>query len=58
LHSLRARYGTTAADEWGYSERQLLEQGSWADAATVRRFYVGTSDDTFASVQKVHRELR
>jgi hypothetical protein len=54
LHALRARYGTTAADEWKYTERQLLEQGSWADAATVRRFYAGTSDDTFASVQKLH----
>jgi hypothetical protein len=56
LHALRARYGTTAADEWKYTERQLLEQGSWADAATVRRFYAGTSDDTFASVQKLHGE--
>jgi len=56
LHALRARYGTTAADEWKYTERQLLEQGSWADAATVRRFYAGTSDDTFASVQKLHEE--
>jgi hypothetical protein len=50
LHSLRDRYGTTAADEWGYSERQLLQQGSWADAETVRKFYLGTTDETLETV--------
>ncbi len=55
LHSLRDRYGTTAADEWNYSERQLLEQGSWADSETVRKFYLGTTDETHESVKHVHR---
>ena len=55
LHSLRDRYGTTAADEWGYSERQLLQQGSWADAETVRKFYLGTTDETLETVKQIHR---
>jgi hypothetical protein len=46
LHSMRDRFGTTAADEWKYSERQLLAQGGWSDPETVRKFYLGTSDDT------------
>jgi hypothetical protein len=54
LHSMRDRFGTTAADEWGYTERQLLEQGSWADIQTVRKFYLGTSDETFESVRALH----
>lgn len=54
LHSLRDRFGTTAADEWGYTERQLLEQGSWADSETVRKFYLGTTDATFQSVKSLH----
>lgn len=41
IYSFRDRYRTTAADEWGCSERQVLEQGSWADAETVRKFYLG-----------------
>lgn len=56
IHSMRDRYGTTAADEWNYSERQLLEQGSWADPQTVRKFYLGTTDQTFNSVQRLHAE--
>lgn len=55
LHSLRDRYGTTAADEWGYSERQLLEQGCWSDPETVRSFYLGTDDSTHESVRSLHR---
>lgn len=55
LHSLRDRYGTTAADEWGYSERQLLEQGCWADPETVRSFYLGTDDSTHETVRSLHR---
>ena len=39
LHSLRDRYANTAIHEWGYTEEQLLQQGSWQDAETVRRFY-------------------
>jgi hypothetical protein len=57
LHSLRDRFGTTAADEWGYTERQLLEQGSWADPQTVRKYYLGTSDDTQKSVKDLHNKL-
>jgi hypothetical protein len=56
IHSLRDRYGTTAADEWGYSERQLLEQGSWADAETVRKFYLGITDATYQSVRDLHKK--
>jgi hypothetical protein len=56
IHSFRDRYGTTAADEWGYSERQLLEQGSWADAETVRKFYLGTTDATYQSVRDLHNK--
>jgi hypothetical protein len=56
IHSLRDRYGTTAADEWGYSERQLLEQGCWADAETVRKFYLGTTDETYQSVRDLHKK--
>jgi len=56
IHSFRDRYGTTAADEWGYSERQLLEQGSWADAETVRNFYLGTTDATYQSVRDLHKK--
>ena len=55
IHSFRDRYGTTAADEWGYSERQLLEQGSWADSETVRKFYLGTTDGTYESVRDLHK---
>jgi integrase len=54
LHSFRDRYGTTAADEWGYSERQLLEQGSWTDPETIRAFYLGTDDNTHTSVRNLH----
>jgi hypothetical protein len=57
IHSMRDRYGVTAADEWGYSERQLLEQGSWSDPQTVRKFYLGTTDQTFRSVQLLHQQL-
>lgn len=55
LHSLRDHYGTTAADEWGYTERQLLQQGSWTDPETVRKFYLGTTDETLNSVKQLHK---
>jgi len=54
LHSLRDRYANTAIHEWGYTEEQLLQQGSWQDAETVRRFYSGTTDDTHSSVRRLH----
>ena len=57
LHSMRDRYGTTAADEWKYSERQLLAEGGWSDPQTVRKFYLGTSDDTHDEVQALQKEL-
>ena len=55
IHSMRDRFGTTAADEWGYTPRQLLEQGSWKDVQTVNKFYLGTSDETYLSVQELHK---
>ena len=54
LHSLRDRYATTAINEWLYTEEQLLAQGSWKDAETVRRYYSGTTDDTHLSVRSLH----
>lgn len=54
LHSLRDRFATTAVSEWGYAENQLLEQGSWEDSETVRRFYAGVTDDTHGDVRKLH----
>jgi integrase len=57
LHALRDRFATTAADEWKYSERQLLEQGSWSDAQTVRKYYLGTTSETFDSVKQKHLAL-
>ena len=54
LHSLRDRFATTAVSEWRYAENQLLEQGSWEDSETVRRFYAGITDDTHGDVRKMH----
>ena len=54
LHSLRDRFATTAVSEWHYAENQLLEQGSWEDSETVRRFYAGITDDTHGDVRKLH----
>jgi hypothetical protein len=54
LHSLRDRFATTAVSEWNYAENQLLEQGSWEDSETVRRFYAGITDDTHGDVRKLH----
>lgn len=54
LHSLRDRFATTAVSEWRYAENQLLEQGSWEDSETVRRFYAGITDDTHGDVRKLH----
>ena len=57
LHAMRDRFGTTAADEWKYSERQLLAQGGWSNPETVRKFYLGTSDDTDGEVVALHSEM-
>ena len=35
-HALRDRYADTGIHEWGYTEQQLLQQGSWQDAEIVR----------------------
>lgn len=54
LHSMRDRFATTAINEWGYTEEQLLEQGSWSDPETVRKYYAGLTDDTHSSVRALH----
>jgi hypothetical protein len=54
LHSMRDRFGLTAAEEWGYSQIQLLQQGSWADLATIQKFYIGITDETQKSVLNKH----
>lgn len=54
LHSMRDRFAVTAKEEWGYTETQLLAQGSWEDPETVRKFYLGTSDDTHLEVKRIH----
>jgi len=55
LHSMRDRFGVTAAEEWGYTDTELLQQGSWSDLSTVRKFYIGFTDVTQQSVQMKHR---
>lgn len=57
LHSMRDRFGTTAAYEWKYSDRHILAEGGWSDAATVQKFYLGTSDETHKEVQAIQSEL-
>ncbi len=52
-HALRDRYADTGIHEWGYTEQQLLQQGSWQDAEIVRRFYSGTTDDTHSFVRRL-----
>lgn len=56
LHSMRDRYGVTAAEEWGYTDGELLQQGSWSDLSTVRKFYLGFTDVTQLSVQQKHKQ--
>jgi hypothetical protein len=55
LHSMRDRFGVTAAEEWGYTDTELLQQGSWSDLSTVRKFYMGFTDITQLSVQQKHQ---
>ena len=52
LHSLRARYATTAINEWGFSRAQLQQQGGW-EPGTVERFYQGFDDQTLATVMNL-----
>ncbi len=54
LHSLRDRYANTALHLWKYTEEVLLQQGSWKDAETVRRFYSGITDQTLAQALSIH----
>lgn len=54
LHSLRDRYANTALHEWKYTEEVLLQQGSWKDPETVRRFYSGITDQTLAQAMAIH----
>ena len=42
----------TALHVWKYTEEVLLQQGSWKDPETVRRFYSGITDQTLA--QAIH----
>ena len=57
LHSMRDRFGTTAAYEWKYSDRHIMAEGGWSDPATVRKFYLGSSDDTHNEVQAIQSEM-
>lgn len=57
LHSMRDRFGTTAAYEWKYSDRHIMAEGGWSDPATVRKFYLGSSDDTHNEVQAIQAEM-
>lgn len=52
FHSLRARYATTAAGEWGFTRPQLQAQGGW-EAGVVERFYQRFDDDVSASVDRL-----
>ena len=54
LHSLRARYATTAINEWGFSRAQLQQQGGW-EPGTVERFYQGFDDQTLDTVHRLFR---
>ena len=54
LHSLRDRYANTALHHWHYTEEILLQQGSWKDPETVRRFYSGITDQTLSQAKSIH----
>lgn len=54
LHSLRDRYANTALHVWKYTEEVLLQQGSWKDPETVRRFYSGITDQTLSQAMAIH----
>ena len=54
LHSLRDRYANTALHHWHYTEEILLQQGSWKDPETVRRFYPGITDQTLNQAKNIH----
>lgn len=54
LHALRDRYANTAIHEWKYPEDVLLQQGSWEDSETVRRFYAGVTDESQSVAMRIH----
>ena len=54
LHALRDRYANTAIHEWKYPEDVLLQQGSWEDPETVRRFYAGVTDESQSIAMRIH----
>jgi len=54
LHSRRDRYANTALHVWKYTEEVLLQQGSWKDPETVRRFYSGITYQTLAQAMAIH----
>jgi integrase len=54
LHALRDRFANTAIHEWKYPEDVLLQQGSWEDPETVRRFYAGVTDECQSIAMRIH----
>ncbi len=48
------RYANTALHLWHYTEEVLLQQGSWKDPETVRRFYSGITDQTLNQALAIH----
>jgi hypothetical protein len=54
LHALRDRYANTAIHEWNYPEDVLLQQGSWEDSETVRRFYAGVTGESQSIAMRIH----
>jgi hypothetical protein len=34
-----------------------MAEGGWSDPATVRKFYLGSSDDTHSEVQAIQSEM-
>lgn len=57
IHSTRDRFAQTAAYEWGYFEHELMEQGGWSDAKTIKKFYLGTTDATHLGIKRRHLAL-
>ena len=43
-----------AAGLWRYPEDVLLQQGSWEDSETVRRFYAGVTDESESIAMRIH----
>ena len=54
IHTLRDYFAITALYTWGYSDIQLMQQGGWASVDTIRRHYMGTTDETLREVHALH----